>query len=190
MIDRFEASVESGVVLCCYLHLKRFPGRSKGCYLCFLHFIVDLTALRLVQHLLHSSAASEPSDITNMAVGQDRVLIILTFCFERAVRSPQYVHRTELDDSHWLHHAGHAGRGFVTWPAALAKRPSILHQAMPKLVCRTLWSARLTSSLARLASSVLQGAMLEWGVGEWVVRWAVPLASYFYYKTYRLSHFC
>jgi hypothetical protein len=116
MSDILEARVGSDVVLCCYLHLKRLLDRSKGRYLCLLRFIMILTALQLVQRFPYSSEASNPSDITNMAVGQDRFVVILTFFLDKAVRLPQYVHRTGLDDSHWLHHAGHAGRGFATCP--------------------------------------------------------------------------
>jgi hypothetical protein len=75
---------------------------------------MDLAALQLVQHFPPSSKVSNPSDITKMAVGQNRVIIILTSSINEAVRLPEYVHRTELDNSHWLFYATHAGRGFAT----------------------------------------------------------------------------
>jgi hypothetical protein len=66
---------------------------------------MNLTALQLFQHSPHSPAALNPSDITNMAIGQNPVTTISTFFLDGAVRLPQYDHRTELDNSHWLYRA-------------------------------------------------------------------------------------
>ena len=64
--------------------------------------MLNLTTLQLIHCFPHPSAASNLSDITNMAVGQNGVITVLPFSLENAVRLPQYVHRTELEDSHWL----------------------------------------------------------------------------------------
>ena len=190
MIDCFEASVGSDVVLRCYLRLKRLLDRSKGRYLCFLHFIVDLTALRLVQHLLHSSAASEPSDITNMAVGRDGVMIILPFSCNKAVRLPQYVHRTETNGFHWLHHAAHTGRGFATCPQ---RHPSGMSAAGCALqqpwadYSQTGPSDNLVASSYIVIGSfcIIRLVRRYAGLGDRTVcaGWAVLVASYFYHKT-------
>ena len=73
-----------------------------------------MTALQHVERFPALSAASNPSDITNTAVGQRRVMSILTLFLDKIVRYPQYVHRTELDDSHWLLIRAHAGLGFAS----------------------------------------------------------------------------
>ena len=75
---------------------------------------MNMTALQLVERFSAPSAASSPSDITNMAVGQRRVMAILTLFLDKIVRYPQYVHRTELDDPHWLLFRAHAGLGFAS----------------------------------------------------------------------------
>lgn len=58
---------------------------------------MNMTALQLVERFPAPSAASNLSDITNMAVGQRRVMIILTLFSDKTIRYPQYMHRTELD---------------------------------------------------------------------------------------------
>lgn len=77
---------------------------------------MNLAALRLIQRFPHSSRASNLSDNTKMAIGEDGIMTISTLFFDKAVRSPQYDHRTELDDSHWLYCAARAGRGSATCP--------------------------------------------------------------------------
>lgn len=91
--------------------------------------------------------------MTNIAIGQDSVMTISTFFLDKSVQLPQYEHRTELDDSHWLHHT--LMQGAARMSAASAKRPwirppqdalcSSLRQTIPKLACRTTWEARLAS---------------------------------------------
>ena len=123
-----------------------------------------------------------PSDITNTAVGQRRVMIISTLCLDKIVRFPQYVHRTELDDSHWLLFTAHAGRSSVTCPQP---RPGGTSAAGCALQA---WADYPQTGLSDdLVGSCFVtgfvGAMLDLECRTVDVRWALPLASYFYLKT-------
>lgn len=88
--------------------------RRESRHLWFLHCIMTLTALQLVERFPPPPAASGLSDITNIAIGQNKVTIILTFSLGEAVRQSQYVHRTESDRCHWLYCAAPAGCRFAT----------------------------------------------------------------------------
>lgn len=150
---------------------------------------MELTALQLFRGFPPPSAASYLSDITNMVVGQSRVMIISTLVLDKTVRYPRYVHRTELDDCHWLCRAAYAGRRFATCPqpqpddpsaAGRASASSNLGQTIPKLARRTTW-------LALLASRVSWALRWIWGVGQVMF---VGLCCLFAHKHSHLPQLC
>ena len=128
---------------------------------------MNMTALQLVERFSALSAASNPSDITNMAVGQRRVMMILTLaltklsdilnmcigqnstiligCSSELMQGVAFPHVRSLDQAAPL-------------PQDALCRPG---QTIPKLACRTTW-------LALVSSQVLWALRWIWSIGQWM----------------------
>ena len=141
-----------------------------------------MTTLQPVERFPALSAASNPSDITEMAVGQRRVMFMLTLFLDKIVRYPQYVHRTELESCDWLLPPVHAGRSSATCPQP---RPGGTSAAGCALQAWADYSQTgLSDDLVGYSCVTgFVGATLDLECRTVDVRWPLPLTSYFYQKT-------
>lgn len=159
----------------------------KGTYLWFLRLSMLLTTFQLVQRPSQLTLTSDLSDITNMAVGQSRVMVAsdvlhLQSCPISSICASDRAQRLSLALSCSLCRAS-----LCHMSAASARRPVCrracfcdLGQTIPKLACRT-------TLLALLASQVSWALCWIWGVGQVMF---VGLCCLSAHKHFHLSQLC